>query len=213
MYQVKMLKYENNMEKCHYLNWFGPNRKSPTCFPLSWIGWNWQKNPSTSARSHPPRLDLAECLEHMTANVEVLGLIPASSGTVESEGRQMKQCWIQYMGEKIQKTSCLKKSISHYCPFNEISRSLRLAPTNKNLCSKVNSTLSSKTACSCTVFMYLSYLFSPVFVHFKATVANRTLRTFWHQSQYFEVRVGEWEEEGGTRFHFGRDSGRPNSWT
>ncbi len=36
----------------------------------------------------------------LMANTEVatvLGLIPASSDTVESEGRQMKQCWIKYM--------------------------------------------------------------------------------------------------------------------
>ncbi len=30
----------------------------------------------------------------------VLGSIPASSDTVESEGRQMKQCWIQYIEKK-----------------------------------------------------------------------------------------------------------------
>jgi hypothetical protein len=39
-------------------------------------------------------------LERLTANAPVatvLGLIPASVGTVESEGRQMKQCWIQYV--------------------------------------------------------------------------------------------------------------------
>jgi hypothetical protein len=38
--------------------------------------------------------DLAELLERLTANVvgaTVLGWIPASSYTVESEGRQMKQ--------------------------------------------------------------------------------------------------------------------------
>jgi hypothetical protein len=47
--------------------------------------------------------DLAQWLERLTANAEVatvLGSIPASSDTVESEGRQMKQCWIQYI-EKI----------------------------------------------------------------------------------------------------------------
>jgi hypothetical protein len=40
-------------------------------------------------------LDLAEWLERLTANAEVvtvLGSIPASSDTVKSEGRQMKQC-------------------------------------------------------------------------------------------------------------------------
>ncbi len=49
--------------------------------------------------------DLAELLERQTANTEaatVLGSVPASSGTVKSKGRQMKQCWIKY-GEKIQK--------------------------------------------------------------------------------------------------------------
>ncbi len=38
---------------------------------------------------------LAERLEHLTANAKVatvLGSLPASSDTVESEGRQMKQC-------------------------------------------------------------------------------------------------------------------------
>jgi hypothetical protein len=38
---------------------------------------------------------IAEWLERLTANSEVatvLGSIPASSDTVESEGRQMKQC-------------------------------------------------------------------------------------------------------------------------
>jgi hypothetical protein len=39
----------------------------------------------------------SQCL---TANAEVatvLGSISASSDTVESEGRRMKQCWIQYI--------------------------------------------------------------------------------------------------------------------
>ncbi len=40
-------------------------------------------------------------LERQTVNaivaiVTVLGSVPASSATVESEGRQMKQCWIKY---------------------------------------------------------------------------------------------------------------------
>ncbi len=39
----------------------------------------------------------------------VLGSIPASSDTVESEGRQMKQCWIQYI---ITKKSSLKKKLA-----------------------------------------------------------------------------------------------------
>ncbi len=40
--------------------------------------------------------DLTECLERLTANAEVakvLGSIPASSDTVESCGRHVKQCW------------------------------------------------------------------------------------------------------------------------
>ncbi len=43
--------------------------------------------------------DLAEWLNRLTANAvvaTVLCSIPASSDTVESEGRQMKQCWISY---------------------------------------------------------------------------------------------------------------------
>ncbi len=54
--------------------------------------------------------DLVEWLERLTVNAVVataLGSIPASSDTVETEGRQMKQCWISYI-KKIQK-SPLKK--------------------------------------------------------------------------------------------------------
>jgi hypothetical protein len=57
--------------------------------------------------------DLAERLERLTANAKVatvLGSIPASSGTVESEGRQMKQCCIKYL--KILK-SPRKKRVSN----------------------------------------------------------------------------------------------------
>ncbi len=39
--------------------------------------------------------DLAECMAR-ASDCKVLGLIPASSDTVESEGRQMKQCRIKY---------------------------------------------------------------------------------------------------------------------
>jgi hypothetical protein len=38
-----------------------------------------------------------------------LGSIPASSDTVESEGRQMKQCRIQYIEKKIQKNPPVQK--------------------------------------------------------------------------------------------------------
>jgi len=58
--------------------------------------------------------DLAERLERLTANAKVatvLGSIPASSGTVESEGRQMKQCCIKYL--KILKSPRKKKSQQH----------------------------------------------------------------------------------------------------
>ncbi len=42
--------------------------------------------------------DLTKWLEHLAVNAKVapvLGSIPVSSDTVESEGRQMKQCWIR----------------------------------------------------------------------------------------------------------------------
>ncbi len=42
----------------------------------------------------------AERLEHLAVNAKVatvLGSFPVSSDAVESEGRQMKQCWITYM--------------------------------------------------------------------------------------------------------------------
>ncbi len=45
----------------------------------------------------------AELLERLTANAVVataLGSIPASSDTVETEGLQMKQCWITYIKRK-----------------------------------------------------------------------------------------------------------------
>ncbi len=44
--------------------------------------------------------DLAEWLERLAAITNVttiLGSIPASSDTVESEGQQLKQCWITYI--------------------------------------------------------------------------------------------------------------------
>ncbi len=48
--------------------------------------------------------DLAEWLERQTANVVVATVpssIQASSDTVESEGWQMKQCWISYVKNKV----------------------------------------------------------------------------------------------------------------
>jgi len=51
--------------------------------------------------------------------------IPASSDTVESEGRQMKQCWISYICKKNQKKPPLKfffKSIIKVLDFNFITK-------------------------------------------------------------------------------------------
>ncbi len=53
------------------------------------------------------RWDIAKWLESLAVNAKVatvLGSIPAFSDTVESEGRQMKQCWITYM-KQTQKNS------------------------------------------------------------------------------------------------------------
>ncbi len=51
-------------------------------------------------------LDLAELLERLAVNAKVatvLGSISASSDTVKSEGRYMKQCWITYLKREISK--------------------------------------------------------------------------------------------------------------
>ncbi len=50
-------------------------------------------------RSRQKKLDLAEWLKRLSANAKVatvLGSIPASSDTVDSEGRQTKHRWINY---------------------------------------------------------------------------------------------------------------------
>jgi hypothetical protein len=50
--------------------------------------------------SNPGGWDLAKWLERLAVNgkvATVLGSIPASSDSVESEGRQMRQCWITYI--------------------------------------------------------------------------------------------------------------------
>ncbi len=60
--------------------------------------------------------DLAEWLERLTASAEVasvLGSFPASSDTYESERRQMKQCWIQYI--TVQKNIPVKMQIMLKC--------------------------------------------------------------------------------------------------
>jgi hypothetical protein len=69
-----------------------------------------------AARAHPEwhrylilcGWDLAAWLERLTANAvvaTVLGSIPASSDTVVSEGRPMKQCWMSYIKRKNPKIS------------------------------------------------------------------------------------------------------------
>ncbi len=58
-------------------------------------------------------VDVAEWLERLIVNAIVatfLGSIPASSDIVESEGRQVKQCWITYIKiEKMRKNTPLNK--------------------------------------------------------------------------------------------------------
>ncbi len=89
--------------------------------------------PLTSLTSCP-HVDLAELwmrssravdemsrVERLAVNANVatvLGSIPASSDTVESEGRQMNQCWITYIKRKKEKkipfhASCPLVLISH----------------------------------------------------------------------------------------------------
>ncbi len=53
--------------------------------------------------------DLAEFLERLTVNgkfAKFLGSIPESSNTGESEGRQIKQCWIKNIKKYISKSPC-----------------------------------------------------------------------------------------------------------
>ncbi len=67
--------------------------------------------------------DLAEWLERLAANANfatVLGSSPASSDTVQSEGRQMKQCWITYIKKiKSQKSPFLMYCWAQFCLFNK----------------------------------------------------------------------------------------------
>jgi hypothetical protein len=62
--------------------------------------------------------DLADWLECLTANAEVgtvLGSISASLGTVESEGGQMNQCWIQFKGKQYKKPPIDFDASLHHC--------------------------------------------------------------------------------------------------
>ncbi len=57
--------------------------------------------------------DLAEGLERLIVNAEVQsGFVPVSSDTVEYEGRQMKQCWIQCIEIFLKKVS--KKQYTNF---------------------------------------------------------------------------------------------------
>jgi hypothetical protein len=85
------------------------------------------------------RWNLAKWSERLAVDAKVatvLGSFPASSDTVESEGRQMKQCWIMYIKiKKIKKippllSFCLKKYAKEglkklnklaYCTYKEAS--------------------------------------------------------------------------------------------
>ncbi len=95
----------------------GKQTKTGTCIHLPgqklWILWL-LKAEAVVSRPLLPDLhllpanikwwDLAEWLKRPTVNAivaTVLGSIPAFTGTVESERRQMTQCWIKYL--KIQK--------------------------------------------------------------------------------------------------------------
>jgi hypothetical protein len=76
--------------------------------------------------------DLAEWLERLTANTvvaTVLGSIPASSDTVESEGRQMHQCWISYMwGDR--QINCWRLEASSIGFFSATTTSQARLPDN-----------------------------------------------------------------------------------
>jgi hypothetical protein len=64
---------------------------------------------------------LAEWLERLTANAlvaTVLGSIPASSDTVESEGRQMKQWWILAIGLYLQ----ILEGMNTYISFRNLQK-------------------------------------------------------------------------------------------
>ncbi len=85
--------------------WFlNPSSK----LPVTWIFVPFF--PTSSYRRTFKKVDeiyLAEWLERLSANAKVATVLgPESSDTVESEGRQMKQCWTQY----IYSTYCSKKS-------------------------------------------------------------------------------------------------------
>ncbi len=62
--------------------------------------------------------DLAVLFERLMANAKVatfLGSIPATSDTEKSEGRQVKQCLIQYIYQNPVQNGCTKSNISKYC--------------------------------------------------------------------------------------------------
>jgi hypothetical protein len=82
-------------------------------YPVLWgnitakgfANWDQKNKKPSSQRYQPSGWDLAEWLKRLAVNgkvATVLGSIPASSDTEESEGRQMKQCW---------RTHCIKEKI------------------------------------------------------------------------------------------------------
>ncbi len=58
---------------------------------------NWMRSSRICGWSSRVQVRASDCQCQIAT---VLGSIPASSDTVKSEGRQIKQCWIQYMKKK-----------------------------------------------------------------------------------------------------------------
>jgi hypothetical protein len=94
----------------------------------------------------------------------VLGAIPASSDTGESEGRQMKQCWITYIKNRILKIHSIESS--YPCPgltFIHCSKSVFCSPSVLHLFSvpRLFQTCSLFPACSKPVICSSPVLCSP----------------------------------------------------
>ncbi len=76
--------------------------------------------------------DIAEWLERLTANAVVatvlgsVGSIPASSDTLKSEGRQMKQCWISFKNDEKSKKSPFNKCMKIICLYKVTKRNIIL---------------------------------------------------------------------------------------
>ncbi len=84
-----------------------------------------KKNSRENTVNFHGRWDLPEWLERLTVNAlvaTVLGSIAASSDTVESEGRQMKQCWIQYIKKNLHLTFTVSITPRIFAKFKEEKR-------------------------------------------------------------------------------------------